>query len=179
MGAYIDRAGPAWTAKPNAAEVGLSEGNVRALQAADSITHTFFASDPNSARLTYQIEPVALNGAASVTIEVDGQKLSFDGKSPIPATFNWPGSGGASVSFVPAAGGAPLTRTWPGAWAVFRMAKMAAIRAGASPVIGEGSLTQAGARFDFRIRTFAGANPFVVDPFVKVSCPATAAPAAA
>lgn len=149
----------------------LTEGNVRALQAADSITHTFFASDPNSARLTYQIEPVALTGAASVTLEVDGQKLSYDGKSAIPATFNWPGSGGASVSFMPAAGGAPLTRTWPGAWAIFRMAKMAAIRAGASSVIGEGSLTQAGARFDFRIRTFAGANPFVVDPFVKVSCP--------
>lgn len=51
------------------------------------------------------------------------------------------------------------------------MAKVAAIRAGASPVIGEGSLTQAGARFDFRIRTFAGSNPFVIDPFVKVSCP--------
>ncbi|MFC3174558.1 type VI secretion system membrane subunit TssM [Novosphingobium bradum] len=171
VGSYIDRAGPVWTAKPNAAEVGLTEGNVRALQAADAITHTFFAADPNSPRLTYQIEPVALNGAAAVTIEADGQKLTYDGKSPIPATFNWPGSGGASVNFAPAAGGAPQTRTWPGAWAVFRMAKVAAIRAGASPVIGEGSLTQAGARFDFRIRTFAGANPFVVDPFVKVSCP--------
>jgi len=179
VGAYIDRAGPQWTAKPNAAEVGLTEGNVRALQAADSITHTFFASDPNSARLTYQIEPVALTGAASVTLDIDGQKLTYDGKSPIPSTFNWPGSGGATVSFAPAAGGAPLTRNWPGAWAVFRMAKMAAIRAGASPVIGEGSLTQAGARFDFRIRTFAGANPFVVDPFVKVSCPNSPSPAPA
>jgi type VI secretion system protein ImpL len=52
------------------------------------------------------------------------------------------------------------------------MMKVAAIKGGASPAIGEGSLTQGGARFDFRIRTFAGGNPFVVDPFVKVGCPA-------
>ena len=171
VGSYIDRAGPVWQAKPNAGEVGLTEANVRALQAADTITHTFFASDPNSARLTYQIEPVALTGAASVTLDADGQSLTYDGKSPIPSTFNWPGAGGADVKFTPTGGGAAQTRSWTGAWAIFRLAKVAAIKAGASPVIGEGSLIQGGARFDFRIRTFTGANPFVLDPFVKVSCP--------
>lgn len=168
-----------WQPKPNAGEVGLTAASVRALQAADQITHTFFASDPNSARLTYQIEPVALSGAATVSLDVDGQSLSYDGKSPIPATFNWPGSGGAAVKFTAAAGGAPQTRTWPGSWAIFRLAKVAAIHAGASPVIGEGSLIQGSARFDFRIRTLTGTNPFVLDPFVKVSCPAAVTPAAA
>ncbi len=176
VGSYIDRAGPVWQPKSNAGDVGLTEASVRALQAADSITHTFFASDPNAARLTYQIEPVALSGATSVTLDVDGQSLSYDGKSPIPATFNWPGSGGADVKFASAAGGAPQTRTWTGAWAIFRLAKVAAVHTGASPVIGEGSLIQGGARFDFRIRTFTGANPFVIDPFVKVSCPAAVTP---
>ena len=179
VGSYIERAGPVWQPKSNAGDVGLTEASVRALQAADSITHTFFASDPNAARLTYQIEPVALTGAASVSLEVDGQTLNYDGKSPIPSTFNWPGAGGAAVKFTAAtAGAAPQTRTWPGAWSIFRLAKVAAIHTGASPVIGEGSLIQGGARFDFRIRTFTGANPFVLDPFVKVSCP-TAMPVAA
>ena len=173
VGGYIDRAGPFWAAKPNAADVGLTEANVRALQAADTITHTFFASDPNAARLSYQIEPVALSGAGSVTLEIDGQSMTFDGKSPIPSTFNWPGSGGAAVKFAPPGGGAAQGRTWPGSWAIFRLAKVAAIRPGASSVIGEGSLTQGGARFDFRIRTFAGSNPFVLDPFVKVACPSS------
>ena len=172
VGSYIDRAGPVWQARPNAGEVGLTEASVRALQAAVSITHTFFASDPNAARLTYQIEPVALTGATSVTLDVDGQSLTYDGKSPIPSTFNWPGAGGADVKFTSAGGGAPQMRSWTGAWAIFRLAKVAAIKAGASPVIGEGSLVQGAARFDFRIRTFTGANPFVLDPFVKVSCPA-------
>lgn len=178
---YIDTTQPEWKARENAGEVGLTTSNVRALQAASLITRTFFASDPSSARLSYQIEPIALSGAASVTLQVDGQTLTYDGKASVPATFDWPGAGGASVKFAPVAGAtpaAPATRDWPGAWAVFRMLKVAAIKAGASPAIGEGSLTQAGARFDFRVRTFAGANPFVVDPFVKVACPAASTKAA-
>jgi type VI secretion system protein ImpL len=171
VASYIDTTGPEWKAKDNAGEIGLTTANVRALQAAGLVTRTFFASDPNAARLSYQIEPVALSGATSVTLQVDGQTLTYDGKSSVPATFDWPGGGGASVKFALAAG-VPVERTWPGTWAVFRMLKVAAIKAGASPAIGEGSLTQAGARFDFRVRTFAGTNPFVVDPFVKVACPA-------
>ncbi|MEE4452438.1 type VI secretion system membrane subunit TssM [Novosphingobium resinovorum] len=171
LGGYLDKTPPTWTAKENASEIGLTEATVRAMQAADTITRTFFSSDPNNPRLSYQIEPVALSGADAVSLQVDGQTLRYDGKSAIPSTFDWPGAGGASLSFT-LAGGAPAQRTWNGPWAVFRMMKVAAIKGGASPAIGEGSLTQGGARFDFRIRTFAGGNPFVVDPFVKVGCPA-------
>lgn len=167
---YLDKTPPNWTPKENAGEIGLTAGTVRAMQAADTITRTFFSSDPTSPRLSYQIEPVALSGADAVTLQVDGQTLRYDGKSAIPSTFDWPGAGGSSVSFT-LPGGAPAQRTWNGPWAVFRMMKVAAVKGGASPAIGEGSLTQGGARFDFRIRTFAGGNPFVVDPFVKVGCP--------
>jgi type VI secretion system protein ImpL len=170
LGGYLDKTPPAWTPKENAGEIGLTAGTVRAMQAADTVTRTFFGTDPNSPRLSYQIEPVGLSGAESVTLQVDGQTLRYDGKSAIPSTFDWPGAGGASLSFA-TAGGAPAQRTWNGPWAVFRMMKVAAIKGGASPAIGEGSLTQGGARFDFRIRTFAGGNPFVVDPFVKIGCP--------
>ena len=177
---YLDKTPPAWTPKENAGEIGLTPATVRAMQAADTVTRTFFASDPTNPRLSYQIEPVALSGADAVTLQVDGQSLRYDGKSAVPATFDWPGGGGASVSFT-LPGGAPGQRTWNGPWAVFRMMKVAAIKGGASPAIGEGSLTQGGARFDFRVRTFAGSNPFVLDQFVKVGCPAigSAAPGAA
>jgi type VI secretion system protein ImpL len=168
---YVDTSTPVWTTKANASEVGLTEANVRALQAANSVTRTFFVTDPSSPRLSYQIEPISLSGATTVTLTIDGQTLSFDGKSPIPVTFDWPGSGDAAIEFAVADSTAPQTRAWPGPWAAFRMMKVAAIRAGASPAIGEGSLTQGGARFNFRVRTFAGTNPFVLDPFVKVACP--------
>lgn len=177
LGGYLDRTPPVWMPKENAGEIGLTEGTVRAMQAADTVTRTFFGADPNSPRLSYQIEPVALSGADAVTLQVDGQTLRYDGKAAIPSTFDWPGSGGSSLSFT-LAGGAPAQRTWNGPWAVFRMMKVAAIKGGASPAIGEGSLTQGGARFDFRIRTFAGGNPFVVDPFVKVGCPTIGSAAA-
>jgi len=170
LAGYIDKTPPTWSAKENAGEIGLTAATVRALQAADSVTHTFFANNPTQPQLSYQIEPVALAGAKSVTLQIDGQSMTFDGTAPIPKTFDWPGSGGASLSFA-TQGGAPAQRTWNGPWAVFRMMKVAAIRAGASPAIGEGSLTQGGARFDFRIRAMAGTNPFVVDPFVQVGCP--------
>jgi type VI secretion system protein ImpL len=170
MGAYIDTATPEWQLKPNASEVGLTEANLRALQAANLVTRTFFAADPNAPRLSYQIEPVALTGATAVTLKIDGQTLSYDGKSAIPVTFDWPGAGGASVQFA-----GTEARDWPGPWAVFRMMKVAALKPGASAAIGEGSLTQATARFNFRIRTFGSGNPFVVSPFVKVACPAVVA----
>jgi type VI secretion system protein ImpL len=171
LAGYLDATTPEWQIKSNAGEVGLTEANVRALQAANLVTRTFFTSDPNAARLSYQVEPIALSGATSVTLKIDGQTLAFDGKSPIPVTFDWPGAGDASIEFT-AGGSAPQVRSWPGQWAAFRMMKAAAIKVGASPAIGEGSLTQAGARFDFRVRTFTATNPFVVDPFVKIACPA-------
>ncbi|WP_298164491.1 type VI secretion system membrane subunit TssM [Novosphingobium sp.] len=178
LSGYLDRTPPNWSPKANASEIGLTASTVSAMQAADTVTHMFFGADPTNPHLSYQIEPVALSGADNVTLQIDGQTLRYDGKMAVPMSFDWPGAGGASVIFA-ITGGAPAQRTWNGPWAVFRMAKVAAIKAGASPVIGEGSLTQGGARFDFRIRTLAGANPFVVDPFVKVGCPSISAPSGA
>ena len=170
LAGYVDTSKPEWAALPNAAEIGITPTSVVAFQAAQNVTRAFFASDPATPRLSYQIEPVALAGAKSVTITIDGQTLKYDGKTPLPATFDWPGAGGASLAFTADTPGEP--RAWTGQWAAFRMMKAAAVRSGGSPSTGTGSLTQGGARFDFKIRTFAGANPFAVDPFVKVSCPA-------
>ncbi|WDF73061.1 type VI secretion system membrane subunit TssM [Novosphingobium sp. KACC 22771] len=173
LGGYLDKTPPTWTPKSNASEIGLTQATVSAMQAADTIARTFFGSDPTMPHLSYQIEPVALSGADSVTLQIDGQTLRYDGKVAVPTSFDWPGGGGASASFA-TPGGAPAQRTWNGPWAAFRLFKVAAIKAGASPAIGEGSLAQGGARFDFRVRTMNGSNPFVLDPFVKVRCPTTA-----
>ncbi len=149
LAGYIDTTGPAWQLKGNAGEVGLTDGTLRALQAASLVTRTFFASDPNTAHLSYQIEPVALSGATSVKLSIDGQTLSYDGKSAIPVTFDWPGQGGAAIEFATGQSNAPVTRAWPGLWAVFRLMDVAAVKAGASPAIGEGSLTQGGRAVQF------------------------------
>ena len=172
LAGYVDTTGPEWQAKSNAAEIGLTEANVRALQAANQVTRTFFASDPQAPRLVYQLEPVALAGAKTVSLKIDGQELKYDGKAGVPATFEWPGAGTAAVEFALEGSTAPAVRTWPGQWALFRLMKAAAVRAGATPSAGEGSLTEGGARFDFRVRTFVAGNPFVVDPFIKIACPA-------
>ena len=170
---YVDTNKPEWELLPNAAEIGLTPANLRSLQAAQGVTRAFFAADPTTPRLVYQIEPVALAGAKSVKLTVDGQSLSFDGKAAVPATFDWPGAGGATIEFAVEGSTAPEVRTWQGTWAAFRMMKAAAVKAAGSPITGTGSLTQGPARFDFRVRTFGATNPFVVDPFVKVGCPAT------
>ncbi|WP_426166594.1 type VI secretion system membrane subunit TssM [Sandarakinorhabdus sp. DWP1-3-1] len=172
LAGYVDTSGPEWQARPNAGEIGLTEANVRALQAASLVTRTFFASDPQAPRLVYQLEPVALAGAKTVSLKIDGQVLKYDGKAAVPATFEWPGAGGAAVEFGVEGSSVPAVRTWPGQWALFRLMKAAAVRAGATPSAGEGSLTEGGARFDFRVRTFVAGNPFVVDPFIKIACPA-------
>ena len=170
LNGYVDTSKPQWEALPNAAEIHITPADVMSFQQAAAVTRAFFANDPSAPRLSYQIEPVALAGAKAVTLTIDGQTLKYDGKTPLPATFDWPGTGGATLSFT---GDAPTdARTWPGQWAVFRVMKTAAVRSAGSPTTGTGSLTQGEARFDFKIRSFAGANPFVVDPFAKISCPA-------
>ncbi|WP_156678752.1 type VI secretion system membrane subunit TssM [Sphingomonas profundi] len=180
LNGYVDTSKPEWVALPNASEIGVAQADVNAFQAAQGVTRAFFAADPQAPRLVYQIEPVALAGAKSVILRVDGQTLSFDGKAAVPATFDWPGAGGANVEFAIEGSTAPEVRTWPGTWAVFRMMKAAAVKTTGTPITGAGSLTQGGARFDFRVRTFGGSNPFVVDPFAKVACPArTTTPPAA
>jgi type VI secretion system protein ImpL len=170
LAGYIDTTKPDWEAMPNASEVSLTPAKVLSLQAAHKVTQVFFAADPAAPRLSYQIEPVALTAAKAVTITIDGQTLKYDGKTPLPATFDWPGTGGASIAFD---GDTPATpKTWAGAWAAFRLMKAAAVRSTGSPTTGSGSLTLGSSRFDFRVRALGAANPFVIDLFAKVSCPA-------
>ncbi|KPF73952.1 hypothetical protein IP88_08305 [alpha proteobacterium AAP81b] len=171
LAGYLDTTGADWRPQPNAAEIGLGEADVRALQAAALVTRLFFGADPAAPRLTYQIEPVALAGATKVTLRIDDQTLTFDGKTPVPSTFDWPGAGNATVEFTTGSS-APEVRSWPGPWAVFRMMRAAAVKSAGTAASGVGSLTQGGARFDFRVRALGAGNPFVVDPFVKVACPA-------
>jgi type VI secretion system protein ImpL len=166
---YVDTGKPRWEALPNAAEIHITPSDVMSFQQAAALTRAFFAADPTAPRLSYQIEPVALTGAKAVKLTVDGQTLSYDGKTPLPATFDWPGAGGATLAFTGDGVGEP--RTWPGQWAAFRMMRTAAVRSAGGPTTGTGSLTAGGARFDFKVRTFTGQNPFVVDPFAKISCP--------
>jgi type VI secretion system protein ImpL len=169
LAGYIDTSKPDWEALPNASEVGLTPAKVLAFQAAHKVTQAFFAADPASPRFSYQIEPVALTAAKSVTVTIDGQTLKYDGKTPLPASFDWPGTGGASIAFD---GDTPATpKTWTGPWASFRMMKAAAVRSTGSPTTGSGSLTLGASRFDFKVRALGAANPFVVDLFAKVSCP--------
>ena len=173
LNGYADTTKPDWVLLPNASEIGMNPATLRSLQAAQTVTRAFFAADPNTPRFVYQIEPVALAGAKSVKLTIDGQALNFDGKAAVPQTFDWPGAGGANLEFAIEGSTAPEVRTWPGIWAAFRMMKTAAVKAAGSPITGTGSLTQGGARFDFKVRTFGSSNPFVIDPFVKVGCPAS------
>ncbi len=178
LNGYVDTSKPDWELLPNAAEIGMTPAVLRSLQAAQTVTRAFFAADPNQPRIVYQIEPMALAGAKTVKLSIDGQSLNYDGKAAVPQTFDWPGAGGAAIEFTVDGSTAPEVRTWPGIWAAFRMMKTAAVKAAGSPITGTGSLTQGGARFDFRVRTFGATNPFVVDPFVKVGCPASGVGAA-
>ena len=169
LAGYVDTSKPEWVALPNAAEIGITPATVVAFQAAQNVTRAFFAADPATPRLSYQIEPVALAGAKAVTLVVDGQTLHYDGKTAIPATFDWPGPGGASLTF----DGAGDPRTFPGQWAAFRMMKAAAVRSAGSPSTGTGSLTSGGARDSTsRSALLPARTRLRWIRLVKVACPA-------
>jgi type VI secretion system protein ImpL len=168
----IDMTGPTWQARPAAAEVGLSQGHVAALQAAQAIGRIFFGVDPSRPQLSYQIVPVAITGARQVTLRIDGQALSFAQTASSAATFDWPGEGGASIEFERE--NAPsVVKSWPGTWAAFRLMQAAGVKAAGLAPAADGHLTLGDSSFQFKVRTLGVANPFGSALLNQIRCPST------
>jgi type VI secretion system protein ImpL len=171
-GGAIDMSGPTWQARPAAAEVGLTQDSVGALQAAQTVGRIFFSIDPTRPQLSYEIIPVAITGAKQVTLRLDGSAMSFAPGTTSAAAVDWPGEGDASIEFERENAPAEVKK-WSGPWAAFRLMQAAGVKGSASAPTAEGRVQLGEASFQFRVRTVGVGNPFGSNLLAQIRCPAT------
>jgi type VI secretion system protein ImpL len=156
--------------------IGLLPGSLAQLAQARRITAALFAGG-SAAKVAFSLAPVSLGATAlSATLDVDGQELRYDHGPGRQASFAWPGPSGAytvRLSFVPAAGGPPVTVVREGPWALFRLLQ----DGGRFERMGQPDafLVELGAAgghaLRLRLRAASVENPFDIGVFSRFACP--------
>ena len=127
----VDTRARPWTwNEVNGVDLGISDAVLAQFQAAAEIRDAFFPQ--GSLGVQFQVVPFALDtNALIVSLDVDGQILSYQqgNPSPAPMIMTWPGSvGRAQVGFGPEVPGTESLLKREGAWGWFRILDAATIR---------------------------------------------------
>ncbi len=105
-------------------QLGLSANTLVQFQLASEIRAALFPTSAASVALKFEVSPGQLdNGIGQVTLDADGQELSYAHGPIQPMRMQWPGPAGRNqvrLTFNPV-GGAAATVTKDGPWALFRL----------------------------------------------------------
>ena len=122
---FVDTAAKPW--KWNGADnnaLGLSPNTLTQFQLANEIRTGLFSGGANGMALKFEVAPATLDtGIGQVTLDADGQELTYAHGPIQPQKMQWPGPTGRNVvrlTFNPVAG-SPTTISKEGAWAIFRL----------------------------------------------------------
>jgi type VI secretion system protein ImpL len=114
--------------------------------------------------------------AASVTLNVDGQVLTYLNAATRPAPMTWPGPDGTnliSLSFQPADGTGELLASETGSWAWLRLIRKGSLSGTDLPEVFKLRLGLSGFSADFELRAASVDNPFNLKMFGNFKCPRT------
>ena len=105
-------------------QLGLSANTLQQLQLASEIRAALFPSAGTTVALRFEVSPGNLdNGIGQVSLDADGQELTYAHGPAQPMRMQWPGPGGRNqvrLTFTPVSG--PSTAvTKDGPWALFRL----------------------------------------------------------
>jgi type VI secretion system protein ImpL len=172
---YADTSRNPWRwAKLNNVDLGIADSTLAQFEKAARIRDAFFPQGGTAPSIGFEIEPVDLSPeAASVTLDINGQTVSYDHGPVRPASMRWPGTGAGQVrvSFTAVDGSPSGGITLDGPWALFRLVDRSRI-AGASAsdrfrlTISEGKDSAT-----FEIRTASVLNPFTLPQLREFQCP--------
>ncbi len=170
---YIDTSTrPSWTFRAvDGTPLGADVGSLPQFQRAAAIRETFFAGGSGAAmRLT--IAPVDMDPAlSSITLDVDGQIVSYRHGPQIPVTVQWPGPRGSGLVQVSATPAGITGMTFNGPWALFRMFERVGIQPGASTERFRAVFDLDGRKAYFDVTTSSVRNPFRLRELGEFSCP--------
>ena len=109
-----------------------------------------------------------------MTLNVDGQTLSYFNAAARPTPMTWPGSDGTNMitlSFAPVNGTAELITSETGSWAILRLVRKGRLSPTALPEAFDLRLSAGGFSANFNLRANSVENPFDLKMFAGFSCP--------
>jgi type VI secretion system protein ImpL len=168
---YIDTTVKPWAWR---ADFGLDGALLAPFERARSIRDGLFpgGSGPVMA-FTLEAKDLTPN-AASVTLNVDGQILTYLNAATRPMPMTWPGPDGTnliSLSFQPADGSGELLTSETGSWAWLRLIRKGSLSPTDLPEVFRLSLGLSGFSAAFELRAASVDNPFDLKMFGNFKCP--------
>ncbi|TPE49104.1 type VI secretion system membrane subunit TssM [Amaricoccus solimangrovi] len=155
-------------------DLGLDAGALAALEQARRIRDALFPAGAGPT-MAFTLEPKDLApSAARVTLDLDGQRLSYFNSAARPQQMTWPGTDGTGVitlAFQPVDGPPDVMQTERGPWAWLRMLR-GALTPGTLPEVFRLRLATQGQWADFELRAASVDNPFDLKMFSSFTCPA-------
>lgn len=169
--AYIDTTVRPWQWR---ADFGLDADKLAPFENARKMRDALFPGGAGPV-MAFSLEPKDLSPNASrVTLNVDGQVLSYFNAAARPVPMTWPGpdqTNMITLSFAPVDGSGEVITSETGSWAILRLLRKGALSATALPEIFGLRLGARGFAATFNLRANSVENPFDLKMFSGFSCP--------
>lgn len=169
--AYVDTTVTPWRWR---ADFGLNPSVLAAFQQARQIRDELFAGGSGPI-MNFTLEPKDLSATASrVTLNIDGQILSYFNNATRPEPLTWPGKDGTGVitlAFQPVDGSPETIVSETGSWAWLRMLRGGNFVGTNLPEVYRLRLGARGHYADFELRASSVENPYNLQMFARFTCP--------
>lgn len=168
---YVDTTVRPWGWR---ADFGLPSASLQPFEQARSIRDGLFPGGAGPI-MAFTLEPKDLSAnAARVTLNIDGQVLTYFNSAARPQAMTWPGKDGTnliSLAFTPVDGSGEVMVSETGAWAWLRLIRKGKLGKTALPELFNLSLAAGGFTASFELRAASVDNPFDLSMFGNFKCP--------
>lgn len=168
---YIDTTTRPWNWRN---DLGLDPASLTPFQNARAMRQALFPGGAGPV-MSFALEPRDLSANASrVTLNLDGQTLSYFNAAARPIPMTWPGPDGTNMitmSFAPVDGSTEVITSQTGSWAFLRLVRAGRLSPTALPEVFRLSLSAANYKADFDLRANSVDNPFNLEMFSGFDCP--------
>jgi type VI secretion system protein ImpL len=169
----VDISGKPWRWQRVTGEFAVPESVLEEFRRAALIRDAFYPTGPGQPNVSFDVTPLDLDpGSGRVTLEVNGQRVTYDHGPARAVRLIWPGAGAPEtrLSFVDAGGGVGGGTTIDGPWGFFRLLDRATVRPSAADLFTVGFGADGGAaRFEFRAGS--ATNPLASPDWRQFKCP--------
>lgn len=169
---YVDTTARPWQWR---ADFNLPADRLKPFEKARSIRDGLFPGGAGPI-MAFTLEPKDLSPNASrVTLNLDGQTLSYFNSAARPEPMTWPGPDGTnliSMMFSPVDGSGEIITSQTGAWAWLRMIRAGNLKRTQLPELFKLTLSKGPYRAQFELRANSVDNPFDLSMFGAFKCPA-------
>ncbi len=173
--AFVDTATRPWRWQAvDQAQLGFSADSLAQFQRAADIREGLFTGGPNMV-VRFELLPVSLDPSfGQVSIDLDGQVLTYAHGPQQPVRVQWPGPSGRNqvrLTLTPTAGVPSITeRTGP--WALYRLLDTARVVSDGQPDRFTVTFNAGGRNAVFRLTASSVMNPFTMTALRQFRCPA-------